>query len=119
MVNSMTVKIYHNPRCTKSRETLALLHEHGIEPEVIEYLQYPPTVEELESILEKLGKFPSEIIRSEEPEYKELGLFTAHYSQEGLLALMVKHPKLIQRPIVVNGEKAAIGRPPEAVLEIL
>lgn len=115
----MTVTIYHNPRCSKSRETLELLREHGIEPRVVEYLNEPPTVEELESILHKLGMLPQEIIRTGEPEYKELGLFNARYSQEGLLALMVKHPKLIERPIVVNGDKAAIGRPPENVLGIL
>lgn len=115
----MTVTIYHNPRCTKSRETLELLKEHGITPHVVEYLNEPPTVQELESILEKLDMLPQDIMRTGEPEYKELGLFNARYTQEGLLALMVKHPKLIERPIVVNGDKAAIGRPPENVLSIL
>lgn len=113
------VTIYHNPRCTKSRQTLELLRERGIEPNIVEYLNNPPTAEELKSILEKLGMFAQELMRTGEPEYKELGLFNARYTEDGLIDLMVKHPKLIERPIVVKGNKAAIGRPPENVLEIL
>jgi arsenate reductase (glutaredoxin) len=113
------VTIYHNPRCTKSRQTLELLQERGIEPNIVEYLKTPPSADELKSILEKLGMFAQEIMRTGEPEYKELGLFNARYTEDGLIDIMVKHPKLIERPIVVKGDKAAIGRPPENVLAIL
>jgi arsenate reductase (glutaredoxin) len=113
------VTIYHNPRCSKSRQTLELLQSKGIEPTIIHYLENPPSAEELQSILDKLGMMAVEIIRTGEPEYRELGLLTARYTEKGLIDIMVKHPKLIERPIVVHGEKAAIGRPPEKVLEIL
>lgn len=111
--------IYHNPNCTKSRQTLELLKEKGFEPHVVEYLKNPPSANELQSILTKLGMSATDIIRSGEPEYRELGLMAASYTQDGLVDIMVKHPKLIERPIVVNGNKAAIGRPPENVLAIL
>lgn len=115
----MTLVIYHNPRCSKSRETLQLLESRGLKPKVVEYLQYPPTASELKSILDKLGMMAVEIIRTGEPEYRELGLLNSRYTEDGLIDVMVKHPKLIERPIVVNGNKAAIGRPPENVLKIL
>lgn len=115
----MTLTIYHNPRCTKSRETLALLESRGLRPNIVEYLQAPPSAAELKSILDKLGMMAVEIIRTGEPEYKELGLLNSRLSEDGLIEVMVKHPKLIERPIVVNGDKAAIGRPPENVLSIL
>ena len=111
--------IYHNPRCSKSRETLALLREHGIEPEIVEYLQTPPNADELKSILRKLGLPAQAIMRVKEPEYLQLGLANARYTEDGLIELLVRHPKLIERPIVVKGDKAAIGRPPEDVLAIL
>lgn len=113
------VTIYHNPQCTKSRQTLELLREKGFEPQVVEYLKTPPTVSELKEILKKLGMLAVEIIRTQEPEYKELGLLNSRMSEDGLIQVMAKHPKLIERPIVVNGKRAAIGRPPENILAIL
>ena len=115
----MKVTIYHNPRCSKSRQTLALLRERGIEPEVVEYLKTPPSEEELARILDMLGKSPEELMRRNEAEYKE------HFkgrdlSREEAIRLMVRYPKVIERPVVVvDDARAAVGRPPEAVLEIL
>ncbi|MGZ4959023.1 MAG: arsenate reductase (glutaredoxin) [Methylomonas sp.] len=115
----MSVKIYHNPRCTKSRETLKLLEDKGIQPEVIEYLKTPPSHAELENILQKLGINPRELMRTKEAEYKEYGLDDKGLSDSELIEAMVRIPKLIERPIVLANDKAAIGRPPEAVLAIL
>lgn len=111
--------IYHNPRCSKSRQTLALLQEQGIEPKIVEYLKHPPTAAELQSILHKLNLLPRELLRSKEAEYKSLELNSLKLSDDALIEVMIQHPKLIERPIVVNGDKAALGRPPEAVLSIL
>jgi arsenate reductase len=111
--------IYHNPRCSKSRQTLDLLNEHGVDAEIVEYLKTPPDAETLERILDMLGLQPRELMRSNETAYRELGLDDASLSREQLIAAMVEHPKLIQRPIVIRGSKAALGRPPEDVLEIL
>lgn len=113
------ITIYHNPNCTKSRQTLALLKEKGFDPHVVEYLKNPPSAQELKGILNKLGMSAVEIIRTNEPEYRELGLLNSRYTEDGLIDIMVEHPKLIERPIVVHGNKAAIGRPPENVLGIL
>lgn len=115
----MALTIYHNPRCSKSRETLALLESRGLKPTVVDYLQNPPSAAELKSILNKLGLMAVEIMRTGEPEYKELGLMQMRLTEDGLIDVMVAHPRLIERPIVVNGNKAAIGRPPENVLGIL
>jgi arsenate reductase len=115
----MTITIYHNPRCSKSRATLELLGARGVKPEVIEYLKSPPSAAELKAILKKLGMKPRDLIRKGEPLYAELGLKERELSDDQLIALMVKNPILIERPIVVSGGKAAIGRPPEKVLEIL
>jgi arsenate reductase len=115
----MSVKIYHNPRCSKSRQTLQLLQEQGIEPEIIEYLKKPPTAEELNDILQKLGMEPRELMRKKEAEYKASGLDDEKLDRQALINGMVNHPVLIERPIVVANDKAAIGRPPEAVLTIL
>ena len=115
----MSVKIYHNPRCGKSRQTLQLLQEQGIEPEIIEYLKTPPSAEELNDILQKLGIEPRELMRKNEAEYKVSGLNDETLDREALINGMVSHPILIERPIVVANDKAAIGRPPEAVLTIL
>ena len=115
----MSVKIYHNPRCGKSRQTLQLLQEQGIEPEIIEYLKTPPSAEELNIILKKLGIEPRELMRKNEAEYKVSGLNDETLDREALINSMVSHPILIERPIVVTNDKAAIGRPPEAVLTIL
>ena len=113
------VTIYHNPSCSKSRETLALLESKGIKPKVVDYFKNPLTHAELAGILDKLGMMAVEIIRSGEPEYRELGLMNSRLTEDGVIDVMVKHPKLMERPIVVNGDKAAIGRPPENVLKIL
>ncbi len=115
----MSIVIFHNPRCTKSRQTLQLLQEQGIEPEVIEYLNQPPSKTRLKQILKMLGMQPRELMRRNEKEYKELGLVDESLTQEQLIIAMVENPKLIERPIVINGDRAAIGRPPENVLAIL
>jgi arsenate reductase (glutaredoxin) len=114
-----TVTIYHNPRCSKSRQTLALLEDKGVAPKIIEYLKTPPSAAELKRILKKLGLKPHDIVRKGEAVYAELGLKDRDVSHDELLALMVENPILIERPIVVAGDHAAIGRPPEAVLKIV
>ena len=120
MQNShMTVKILHNPRCSKSRATLALLQEQGLEFEVVRYLDTPPDAATLRQILELLELAPRELMRKGETEYRELGLSDHDLDDAALIATMVAHPKLIERPIVLANGKAAIGRPPESVLEIL
>lgn len=115
----MTVTIYHNPRCSKSRQTLALLTAKGIEPEIIEYLGTPPDADTLAGILDKLGLEPRALMRRKEAPYKDLGLADEAKSRESLIQAMVDNPILIERPIVLSDGKAALGRPPEAVLEIL
>lgn len=112
------VTIYHNPRCSKSRQTLELLQQNQIEPEVVEYLKTPPNAAELKDILDKLNLSAGELIRKKESLYKELGLSGVNDEDE-LITAMINNPKLIERPIVIRGNKAAIGRPPEAVLDIL
>ena len=114
----MKAKIYHNPRCTKSRATLALLTERGVELDVVEYLVDPPSKATLRRLLDKLGIEARDLVRSHEPEFKASGL-TLDAPAERLVELMAEHPKLIERPIVEAGAKARIGRPPERVLEIL
>lgn len=113
------VTILHNPRCTKSRATLALLRDRGIEPRIVDYLSDPPSAVELEEILGKLGFAARELMRKDETDYRELGLDAADLDEGTLIAAMQAHPRLIQRPIVLANGKVAIGRPPEAVLEIL
>ena len=115
----MTVTIYHNPKCSKSRATLALLEERSIEVTVVEYLKTPPSVEELSKILEALGLEPRQVMRKCEAAYEARGLSSEGMSRDTLLEAMAQEPILIERPIVVNGDKARIGRPPELVLEIL
>jgi arsenate reductase len=115
----MSVTIYHNPRCSKSRETLTLLRDRGVEPRIVEYLKDPPTVEVLAALLDRLGLEPRALMRRKEPEYAELGLDDPGLSREALIAAMAAHPRLIERPIVVTEGKAALGRPPQAVLEVL
>lgn len=115
----MAIKIYHNPRCSKSRQTLSILQEKGVEPEVVEYLKTPPDHETLDRVLTLLGLAPMELIRKGEAEYKELGLKDTALSRSELIDIMVAHPKLIERPIVINGDRAIIGRPPEQVIDIL
>ena len=115
----MTVTIFHNPRCSKSRSTLQLIKEQGIEPEIIEYLKTPPTADELADILQKLGMEPRALMRKNEAEYKTTGMNDASLDRQALINGMVATPKLIERPIVLANDKAVIGRPPENVLEIL
>ncbi len=115
----MSVTIYHNPRCGKSRQTLALLKEQGLEPTVIEYLKTPPSAETLDSILQLLGVEPRQLMRTKEADYKALNLADPNLDRPALIAAMVAHPILIERPIVMANGKAAVGRPPEAVLTIL
>ena len=114
-----TIKIYHNPRCSKSRKTLELLLENGKRPEVIKYLETPPSVAELTDILKMLGMQPRDLIRKNEAEYKQNNMDNEKLSEKELIQLMVAFPKVIQRPIVVVAGKAAIGRPPENVLSII
>ena len=111
--------IYHNPRCSKSRQTLELLREQGIEPEIVEYLKTPPDARQLEQILDMLSLEPRQLMRTNEVEYKENNLTDPGLSRAELIEAMVDHPRLIQRPIVISNGKAALGRPPESVLEIL
>ena len=111
--------IYHNPRCSKSRQTLELLNEKDLDTEIIEYLKTPPDVTELEHILDLLELEPRQLMRTNEAEYADLKLDDESLDRAQLVAAMVAHPKLIQRPIVVSNGKAALGRPPEKVLEIL
>jgi len=115
----MKVTIYHNPHCSKSRQTLALLQQRGIDTEVIEYLKTPPSQTRLQAILKMLGLKPRELMRRKEAPYQALKLDDASLKTADLIAAMVDNPILIERPIVVCGDQAAIGRPPEAVLDIL
>jgi len=112
------MKIYHNPRCRKSREALSILQEKGQDPEIIEYLKTPPSETELKDILNKLGKAPKDIIRTGENLYKE------HYKGKELpdeewIKILVSNPVLIERPIVIKGDKAVVGRPPENILDLI
>lgn len=115
----MNVKIYHNPRCSKSRQTLQLLKDTGIEPEIIDYLKTPPTKAELQDILQKLGMQPRDLMRKKEAEYKGSGMDNVNLDEDALIDGMIRKPKLIERPIVLANDKAAIGRPPEDVSSIL
>lgn len=114
----MTV-IYHNPRCSKSRQTLALLEANGEKPQVIEYLKTPPTQQVLTELLAKLDLSPRELLRTTENEYKDLALNNSSHSDAELIELMCQYPKLIERPIVIKNNVARLGRPPKNILEIL
>lgn len=113
------VTILHNPRCSKSRATLALLKDRGLQPQIIDYLQQPPTMAELEHMLQLLDMQPRDLMRRDESVYAELDLDDANMDRAALIAAMIEHPILIQRPVVMANGKAVIGRPPEQVLEIL
>lgn len=115
----MAISILHNPRCSKSRQALQLLREKGVEPNIIEYLNTPPSEQAMDNILRLLGKEPREVMRRKEPEYREQELDNPDLTREQLIAAMIATPKLIERPIVVGNGKAALGRPPEDVLKIL
>lgn len=115
----MDITIFHNPRCSKSRQTLQLLQGQGIEPNIRLYLEDSPSADEIKDILKKLGISPRELLRKGEDAYKENQLSNKELSDEALINAMVEFPKLIERPIVINGDQAKLGRPPEQVLEIL
>jgi len=115
----MTTTIYHNPKCSKSRQTLELLKENGITPTIVEYLKTPPTADTLKKILAQLGMAPRDLMRKKEEAYAELKLDNSSLSDDELIDAMVNHPILIERPIVLANGKAALGRPPEQVLDIL
>jgi arsenate reductase len=112
------ITIYHNPRCSKSRQTLELLQENNISPEIILYLEQTPSKKELKAVLGKLGMSARDLVRTSEEAYKALGLSNPDLSDDQLLDAMINEPKLIQRPIVVAGSRAIIGRPPENVLDL-
>ncbi len=111
--------LYHNPRCSKSRQTLALLQDNGVEPEIVLYLDTPPNESELKSLLKKLGLSARDLLRKGEAAYKENGLSDTTLSEQALIDAMLAHPKLIERPIVVHGSRAVLGRPPENALELI
>jgi arsenate reductase len=113
------IRIYHNSRCSKSRGALALLEQQGQPFEVVNYLETPPSANELKTLLAQLGLTARQLLRTGEDEYRQLGLDDPSLDEAALIAAMVKHPRLIERPVVVANGKAVIGRPPEKVLEIL
>lgn len=115
----MAVTIYHNPRCSKSRQALALLREKGAAPEIVEYLKTPPDAATLQSLLKQLGLSARDVLRTGEAAYKELGLDDPAKSEDELIAAIAANPILLERPIVVTGGRAVIGRPPEAVLTLI
>jgi len=115
----MSVTIYHNPRCSKSRQTLEILNQQNVDVEIIEYLKASPNAETLKQILSYLKITARDLLRKGESAYKEAGLDDTSLSEDEIIAAMVEHPILIERPVVVNNDKAAIGRPPESVLAIL
>ncbi|MCF0016583.1 arsenate reductase (glutaredoxin) [Pseudomonas stutzeri] len=111
--------LYHNPRCSKSRSALELLEARGLTPAIVRYLETPPTAAQLRALLDKLGLSARQLLRTGEDEYKSLALANSELSEAELIEAMVEHPRLIERPILVAGDKAIVGRPPERVLEIL
>jgi arsenate reductase (glutaredoxin) len=115
----MSVTIYHNSRCSTSRRTLQLLRDKGVEPEIVEYLKQPPDAALLKKLLKMLGLSPRDLLRRREAPYKDLGLADPGKSDEELISAIVENPILLERPIVVKGDKAALGRPPETVLKLL
>lgn len=118
-MNQDTFTIWHNPRCSKSRATLALLRENGVEPEIVEYLEQPPDAAEIERVLDLLQVGPRELMRRNEAPYAENGLDDEALDRGELVRAMVEHPVLIQRPVVIRGQRAVVGRPPENVLSLL
>jgi len=115
----MSVTIYHNPRCSKSRASLAILEEHQVTSKIVEYLESPPDADELKRLLAMLGMSARELMRTGEAVYQTLGLADSSHTEEELVEIMVANPILIERPIVVSGNKAVIGRPPEKIVDIL
>ena len=112
------VTIWHNPRCGKSRQGLALLEENGIEADIVKYLETTPSADEIKAVLKKLGISARELMRTKEAIYKELGLKEVN-DEERLIQAMAENPKLIERPVVIMGDKAVIGRPPEKIVELV
>ena len=115
----MSATIYHNPKCSKSRQTLELLEKQGITPDIIEYLKSPPTAEQLQRILTQLEFVPRDLMRKKDDVYAECEIDNPSLTDVELVNFMIKHPILIERPIILSNGKAVIGRPPEQVLEIL
>lgn len=115
----MTIQIFHNPKCSKSRATLALIREQGVEPEIFEYLKVSLSEERLKDVLKLLGVRPAELLRKKQKEFVATGLVASEATDDQLIAAMIDQPILIERPIVINGDRAVIGRPPENVLAIL
>ena len=113
------IKIYHNPRCSKSRKTLELIEQKGFKPEIIKYLEMPPSIDELKQVLTLLNLEPRQLMRKNEAEYKDNNMADDALSRDALIKLMHQFPKVIERPIVLNNNKAVIGRPPESVLSII
>ena len=113
----MSVTIYHNPRCSKSRQTLELIREKGVEPQIVEYLETPPSAAELKNILSKLGMSAAEIVRTKEA--KEEGINVSALDNDALIEALAAHPRAIERPIVVKGAKAVMGRPPQNVINLI
>jgi arsenate reductase (glutaredoxin) len=117
--NMTDLNFYHNPRCSKSRSALQLLEARGLTPNIVRYLETPPDAGQLQALLRKLDMSPRQLLRSGEDEYQQLQLGDLSLSDAQLIDAMVKHPKLIERPILVVGERAVVGRPPERVLELI
>jgi arsenate reductase len=115
----MTVTIYHNPRCSKSRATLALLQDRDVTPDIVHYLETPPSKDEMNKILDALGMEPRDLMRKKEEPYKALNLDDESLGRDALIDAMLENPILIERPVVVNNGKYALGRPPENVLDII
>ena len=111
--------IYHNPKCSKSRETLQILQDNNIESEIIEYLEHPPTAQELEQIIAMLGVSARDLMRSTEPAYQQADLDDDNLSDDDIIKAICEYPALLQRPIVIVGNKAVIGRPPDRVMELI
>lgn len=119
MPGHTTVTIYHNPRCSKSRETLKILESRGIKPEIVDYLKHPPTEATLRELVDLLGVTPLQLVRRQEPEFKEAGLDGSTCKDDEVIRALARFPRLLERPIVVKGRKAALGRPPANVIKIL
>lgn len=117
-MNHQQVTIWHNPHCSKSRQGLRYLEDNGITPVVVRYLDTPPTAQELDRVLTMLGIEPRQLMRTKEPLYRELGLDNAQLGRQELIMAMAANPKLIERPVVISGNRAALGRPPEKVLDV-
>ena len=115
----MSITLYHNPSCSKSRQTLSLLKEHGVQPTIIEYLKHPPSISALKKILASLGLSARDLLRTKETEYQTLNLSNPKLTESDIITAMHKHPKLIERPIALKNQKAVIGRPPEKVLALI